>query len=321
MDITGTVKRGNNYGVFLTGATGNMIGGLNTGESNLISGNSLAGVQLVLSSVNTIQGNKIGVDVSGEIPLGNGIGVQVISGTRNLIRSNLIFGNDNLGIDLGSTTGVTINDFGDGDEDANDLQNFPVLSNASYDGQQVVINGSFNAQPGTYTIEFFASSSGDASGYGEGQFYLGSRTLTVTNESVNTGFSFTFTPLTTLQPTYILTATATNASGSTSEFSQGILPSGDIIASLPVLSTTAGIGYEDAAIAININSSLTDTDGSETLVIDIINVPVGAFLSAGTNLGGGQWRLILRGLCSLPCSGHCLLRPVAFHQHSPPWKI
>src|SRR5205085_2915915 len=37
--------------------------------------------------------------------------------------------------------------------------------------------------------------------------------------------------------------------------------------------------------------SLTDTDGSETLSIEISGVPAGASLSAGTDNGGGVWTL------------------------------
>ena len=48
-----------------------------------------------------------------------------------------------------------------------------------------------------------------------------------------------------------------------------------------------------------IAASLTDTDGSETLSIQISGVPAGATLSAGTNLGGGVWSLTAAQLVGL----------------------
>src|SRR6185312_15511704 len=52
-------------------------------------------------------------------------------------------------------------------------------------------------------------------------------------------------------------------------------------------------------LAGTIAASLTDTDGSETLSIQISGVPAGATLSAGTNLGGGNWSLTAAQLVGL----------------------
>ena len=62
-------------------------------------------------------------------------------------------------------------------------------------------------------------------------------------------------------------------------------------ASTPTLSASDAYGSEDTAIPLEIFSGLTDTDGSESLSIIISGVPEGALLSAGQNLGGGNWRL------------------------------
>ena len=50
-------------------------------------------------------------------------------------------------------------------------------------------------------------------------------------------------------------------------------------------------GYEDQAIALDIDASLNDTDGSEVMSITIEDVPEGAELSAGTDNGDGTWTL------------------------------
>ena len=86
-DITGTIALGN-------GATGiwiedfinyPKIGGFQTGEGNLISGNYNQGIYLNDSYNVTIQGNKIGVDINGE-PLGNEYnGILLSAGSQNNI--------------------------------------------------------------------------------------------------------------------------------------------------------------------------------------------------------------------------------------------
>ncbi|MBL8699191.1 MAG: hypothetical protein JNK67_12505, partial [Alphaproteobacteria bacterium] len=75
------------------------------------------------------------------------------------------------------------------------------------------------------------------------------------------------------------------------------------VADAPNLSTSAAAGGEDGAIALSIASSLTDTDGSESLSILISGVPAGATLSAGTANPDGTWTLTsgqLSGLTITP---------------------
>jgi titin len=234
-------------------STGTVIGGIAAGAGNLISGNGLTGVGL--SSVNgaVVEGNLIGTDVSGANPLGNGgngvsigglatsssntiggaapgagnviafnthDGVDLYSGTGDTIGSNSIFSNGGLGIDLGDN-GVTPNDPGDTDTGPNNLQNFPLLKNANLDpvANQLIVNGSIDTQnPTSITIEFFANSvptpGADPSGYGEGQTFLGA----VTPKS-NGKFSAVL-PI--VPAGAIISATATDANGNTSEFAADI---------------------------------------------------------------------------------------------------
>ncbi|MEX2312226.1 MAG: DUF4114 domain-containing protein, partial [Rhodospirillales bacterium] len=65
----------------------------------------------------------------------------------------------------------------------------------------------------------------------------------------------------------------------------------DLTAEPPELVVSDAEGYEDNAIPLNIDASLTDTDGSESLAITISGVPEGASLSAGTDNGDGTWTL------------------------------
>ena len=83
----------------------NVIGGLNSGEGNVISGNSLSGVMVTGSSTgNQILGNFVGTDANGAVALGNTLaGVRLsnaptntvggtVAGARNLISGNGTYG-------------------------------------------------------------------------------------------------------------------------------------------------------------------------------------------------------------------------------------
>jgi len=65
----------------------------------------------------------------------------------------------------------------------------------------------------------------------------------------------------------------------------------DTTAEKPILDVADASGPENGPIALNIDAALVDTDGSEFLVIIIGGLPTGAALSAGTDVGGGQWML------------------------------
>jgi hypothetical protein len=95
-DATGTVPLGNAYGVFLTGS-GNVIGtngegGNAAAEGNLISGNLYADIHALGASANTVAGNSIGTDVTGEKSLGDGGGVYFGSSDHNVVDENVISG-------------------------------------------------------------------------------------------------------------------------------------------------------------------------------------------------------------------------------------
>ncbi|QEG40277.1 DUF4347 domain-containing protein [Roseimaritima ulvae] len=209
LDADGATGSGNaDVGIaILAGAHTTTIGGSLAGQGNVISKN-YEGIE-INSNNNTVQGNFIGTDITGTLDRGNrsddGVeiqnnatgnliggtvdgagnviafnaldGVNVVSGTGNQILGNSIFSNTGLAIDLGNN-GVTANDgqfddTPDQDNGANNLQNFPVLA-AAYAGPTPTITGTIKTTPSrTFRIEFYANATGDASGYGEGQRYLG----------------------------------------------------------------------------------------------------------------------------------------------------
>ncbi len=198
-DVTGTqlpINPINNHGILIqSSGQFNTIGGAGTGEGNVIAYHTESGVR-----------------------------VDADAGTGNAVLGNSIFANDatapgsGLGIDLGAD-GVTVNDVGDGDTGANNLQNFPVLTSANTDGAgNFYVGGVINSTADrTFRIEFFVNSAPDPSGYGEGETYLGF-TTTATDLSGNAAFS---APLPALVPVgSFITATATDLTTfDTSEFS------------------------------------------------------------------------------------------------------
>ncbi|MGI9106685.1 MAG: FG-GAP-like repeat-containing protein, partial [Pyrinomonadaceae bacterium] len=271
-DASGTVTVGGN-GILIVDASNNTIGGTSSGAPNVIS-NSVT-IANPGSTGNVVQGNFIGVASDGVTAIAsnsfNGVTISLASnnqiggtapgagniiafngnhgvsisdgGTGNSIRSNRIFSNGGLGIDLGADN-VTANDPGDADTGPNNLQNFPVLTSAEpNDG--VRVEGTLNSTPNTqFQIEFFSNSACDASGNGEGQSFAGS-TFTTTDESGNASFvdfisggglgSF-------------ITATATDPAGNTSEFSQ-------CFEAMPPLPTLGN--YPNTSVQLNGNTTVT----------------------------------------------------------------
>src|SRR5439155_14384078 len=117
--------------------------------------------------------------------------------------------------DLGNN-GVTLNDALDADTGPNGLQNFPVIISSS-PGATTQIVGRFNSHPNTtYTLDFYANTAADPSGFGEGQRYLGAATVT-TDAAGNVRFTVTVPGASAAGE--VITATATDPDGNTSEFS------------------------------------------------------------------------------------------------------
>jgi hypothetical protein len=249
-DPSGTIQRGNSYsGVFivdLAGETNNTVGGPDPADRNLISGNGIFGIAIVSNTSNEVSGNLIGTQRDGKSPLGNdhygvylqstntvvgrtapgyantiafngddGIAVtdQYVGVVENSITSNSIFSNDGLGIDLGFD-GVTPNDTGDADTGPNNLQNHPALSSAKKSASgTITVKGKLNSAPNrTFFVQYFSNPKGT----NEGKKLLYSQAV-ATDGSGNASIGFTTTKKVSLGQN--ITATATDSTGDTSEFS------------------------------------------------------------------------------------------------------
>ena len=227
-------------GIFLgENATGTRIGSRDPNLYTLVSGNGGHGIE-ILGSGNSVIGTTIGADATRFLPLpntGSGVfidgtnntiggtkagagntiafslvdGVRVESGNRNSIRGNSIHTNALLGIGLGLTgnRGVTT----------------PVLTSAIPQvGNIIRVAGIAMGRAGSLvTIDVFVNFDEDPLPTTEGRFYLGSVSVQI---NANGRARFVFTGNNPPPGAQTFSATATNAAGSTSEFSAGIVALG-----------------------------------------------------------------------------------------------
>jgi len=239
------------HGMVVTTA-GNILGGAQPGDGNVIGGNQGAGLVLEGpdASGNVVQGNRIGIDPDGaeigngeegillrggaannllggpdpgqgnRISFNGGAGVALASdaGQGNPILGNAIASNGGLGIDLGRD-GVTSNDLLDPDEGPNRLQNHPELISVQILPEGTRLQGRLDSLAGRkFALEFFSSAEADPSGLGEGAVSFGS--LAIQTDDTGRGrFDLTLPMLVSLGE--VVTATATDEAGNTSEFSAG----------------------------------------------------------------------------------------------------
>ncbi|HEV2329278.1 MAG TPA: M12 family metallopeptidase [Verrucomicrobiae bacterium] len=252
-DVTGTKALPNGgWGIGVwSGASGNMIGGTFAGAGNVISGSTGAGYGIAIGGANSnvVEGNFIGTDISGKAAIPNGFaGVAVENGavgnligetnagagnvidynyigvavyqsntTNDAIRGNSIYANTWEGIDLDGFPGNHVG-FEAGPDD---WQNYPVITNAFGYAGSTIIQGNFNSLPNdAYYIDFYANLADGPSGYGEGQVFIGTAFVT-TNGAGNALFAFTNNSAN-YSGQYI-SATATAATGDSSQFAADVL--------------------------------------------------------------------------------------------------
>jgi len=284
-DATGTISMANAGNGVTIFATGNTIGGTAAGAGNVISGNTQFGITIE-GSDNLVQNNLIGTDRTGVNALGNGgdgvavtgfqaadntiggtangagnviafngnTGVEVLdpesSGLNvgNAILSNLIYANAKLGIDLGGD-GVTPNHVGGLIPGPNGFENFPVLTSAVSASSSTTISGSLNAASNSsFTIQFFVDPTADPSGFGQGQTLIGSITVT-TDSSGNATFTAAFPVVS--SPGQVVSATATDPGGNTSEFAQDITITLSSAAALARARSIASLSVDSALASLS----------------------------------------------------------------------
>ncbi len=305
-------------GISIVDAPQTTIGGTDPGDANFIAANGLAGVAIRGASATgtSVYGNTIGADSSNGMGRGNFVGVLIVgaSGTNvggedpatsNFIRhqiedgvrivsgdGNRVLGNGisdsgrrpiNLDMDGLSSTwdGATPNDSGDVDTGANGLQNFPQLKIIGT--TSTVVRGELrSAANSNFRIELFSNDEGaqaktfesfvdvttDGSGLAEFTYDAGSLVETIT-------------------------ATATDASGNTSEVSA--LPTKLFDADLAVIkkvSPRAAAVGDTVRFSVRVNNN--GPDGATGVTVSD-PLPAGlTFLSAGVevgnyNSGSGVW--------------------------------
>jgi S-layer homology domain len=227
-DETGTVRIPNpTYGIRVYQATGGVtIGGINPGEGNVISNSGTAGVGVEISGLATIRGNSIFDNAS----------------------ANPTYG---LGIDLleGTVPGVTFNDAGDADTGSNGLQNYPFITSVVYGASTTTVNGTLSSAPSTiYDVDFYGNPlcQRRPQDLTEARTFLGTQPVT-TDGSGNASFSVVL-PVAVANGS-LLTATATDPAGNTSELSPRFA-----IVSTPAYGnqnatniTVTGLAFEDGA--------------------------------------------------------------------------
>jgi Calx-beta domain len=246
-DVTGTLDLGNSQaGVEIEDAPVNLIGGSTASDRNLISANYW-GVQIIgpLAVGNVVEGSFIGTEITGQKPLGNeqdgvlinqgatdnliggpmpsdgntiafnrrdGVRIEDLS-VGNSILSNSIFANLEQGINLvplapTATTGPNM------------LASSPILTEVASSIAATIITGMLVSTPNTtFTIQFFFSSPLDPTGVGEGGVFVG-QTTAVTGANGVANYSANIPVV--LKSGQLVTATATDSFGNTSEFSSPI---------------------------------------------------------------------------------------------------
>lgn len=216
-NINGTVGGGfgnGGFGIFVIGDYSNaLIGGTADGQGN----------KVVSSGMNGIAANgfaTFGLYTSNISILGNRVYESTSTGIRLMADTDGNFAPD--------TPIPFPNDAGDGDNGPNDYLNFPVLNSSSASAGSLDVNFDLDIPDSNlgvtgYRVEFFANNTGDASGNGEGQIYLGS--ADVAGDVTGQTETITLDPGVVTTGDYDISATVTEIDGSidgfgaTSEFS------------------------------------------------------------------------------------------------------
>ncbi|MEM9530872.1 MAG: right-handed parallel beta-helix repeat-containing protein [Pseudomonadota bacterium] len=247
----GSTLGGTGTGIFLKNANGTQV------VDNVVSANARDGILLTDVTTNTtLRGNFVGTDRTATQMLGtgadgidaggdsrnNGIGGPnagdgntvafnaetgvELDGLNNAVLSNAVFANVELGIDQGAD-GRSSNDLGDADGGENNGQNYPELTSATASGTTINLAYRLDSAPENSAyplrVEFFLA---DADGE-EGAQFLGSDDYDLASAQLER--SVQLTPAAAVRSGDLIVATATDADGNTSEFSDAATVLGDAV--------------------------------------------------------------------------------------------
>lgn len=266
-------------------ARNNMVGGTDVTRDacnfscNIIAANGDAGVVNIAESTRTVGGTPLTVGGAPQPPVLINVPQQMIqtiasarsavyvtnsAGRGNSIRRNAIFSNSGIGIDLArigvnqgavnancsvmtAGTGVNVLD------SPNELQNCPSLATASTAG---AITGTLTAKvAGVHVIDFYTNPAADGSATEARTFLLSFTTPALTVGEV---YSFRVGGTRAVSAGELVSATATNPNGSTSEISSPAQVQTATAAGVSVggkVSTASGKGLFNAVV------TLTDSNG------------------------------------------------------------
>ena len=304
VDATGLAALPNGRGGIVSGGSSRaVIGDGTTAGRNVISGNSdffgtanegaITGY-FIGDGDSSIRGNYIGVDINGVNPIGNSRGIDIFTtatATPGIVRvggdgldegniianstlgdgvrlagaapvrivGNSIYDNTGIGINIGSVA----NDAGDADTGANRLQNSPTITAASFDGQ-VVVNYTIDSavDASTYPIQIDVYSADNALS-GEGRTFVSRFTVDAPGSASTTLGSGSILGVTIGTP---LVATATDAAGNTSQFSNvALIADGDA----------------NGTLGLDLDLSVADQSGTN-FVVGAAGVPVKDFDRSAT---------------------------------------
>ncbi len=257
---------------------GNFIGTAADGTSSLP--NERDGISIAFQAANNVIGGAANMANTIAFNGGNGVSVVDTTAINNTLRLNSIHSNNGLGIDLGND-GVTPNDNTgisepDDDPGPNNLQNYPVdvgVIAIDFPAGSVWMAATLTSTPNTtFDVDFFVNTTCDGSDFGEGERYLGTAQAN-TDGTGNGGAAIRIFEIFTRDA--LITATATDPNGNTSEFS----PCGEVANLAPELGANALTISEGQTVVLSgANLSATDVDNDDaTLTFLASSVQQGRF--------------------------------------------
>lgn len=274
------------------GVSFNAIGGTAAGAGNLVEFNGTAGIAVFGNPVSASGQPNVGNAIEGNSLFENGRSYLTVSSAPTPL----------LGIDLSNgfvfprDDGLTAND-SNGHGAANDpdnFQNFPVLAWAAAGSSQTTVSGTLtqSASPNaTFRIEFFANDVDPLGLPAEGQQFLG---FTSVSTDAGGAASFSATLGSVVAANRLVTATAIDPLGNTSEFSAGVTLTTHFVVSAPSVATAGSaftfmVTAQDQANNPTAYAGIvhfTSTDGAAVLPADSTLVNgTGTFSATLTTVG------------------------------------